>query len=116
MRLTSVFQQPSVPESSPVDDTLLFGHDPTPGLVALHPVPHASDTAPATMRLYQRDLTTAALQTQDVPWYPFFFLTDMRLLHGFPRARWRYKPLHGDNPYRYLVVCNTWQDYRDAMH
>ena len=35
------------------------------------------------MRVYQRQETGVELRTEDVPFYPFFFLTDIRLLHGF---------------------------------
>ena len=37
------------------------------------------------MRVYQRQETGVELRTADVPFYPFFFLTDIRLLHGFTR-------------------------------
>ena len=67
------------------------------------------------MRVYQRQETGAGLHTEDVPFYPFFFLTDIRLLHGFPRDKFRCKTLHGSNAYRYLVVFTTWQTHWDAV-
>ncbi len=97
-------------------DAALFGHDATPRLVALHPVPpDTGDDAQAHMRVYQRQPDTGCLQTEDVPFYPFFFLSDMQLLRGFPRQRYQLKTLAGDNAYRYLVVFHTWQTHWDAV-
>ena len=67
------------------------------------------------MRVYQRQETGVGLRTEDVPFYPFFFLTDIRLLHGFPRDKFRCKTLQGSNAYRYLVVFTTWQTHWDAV-
>ena len=102
-------------EIAPHSDMALFGHDSAPGLVALHPVSQAFNVGQAMMRLYQRDLLSARLDTEDVPFYPFFFLSDLRLLRGFPRQRFRCKTLAGDNYYRYLVVFHTWQAHWDAV-
>src|SRR5215470_18707228 len=103
------------PHISSTDDTALFGHDPTPRLVAVHPVPPGADARQAMIRVYQRDATSHSVHTTDVPFYPFFFLTDMRLLLGFPRDKFRCKTLQGDNAYRYLVVFTTWQTHWDAV-
>lgn len=97
------------------DDVALFGRDPTPRLLAVQPLPAGGETGHAMMRVYQRDETGMALHTEDVPFYPFFFLTDIRLLHGFPRGKFRCKTLQGSNAYRYLVVFTTWQDHWDAV-
>ena len=67
------------------------------------------------MRVYQRDETGVELHTEDALFYPFFFLTDMRLLHGFPREKFRCKTLQGSNAYRHLVVFTTWQTHWDAV-
>src|SRR5712692_5511493 len=105
----------SSPHVSSTDDTALFGHDPAPRLVAVHPVPPGADARQAMMRVYQRDATLDGVHTADVPFYPFFFLTDIRLLQGFPRDKWRGKTLQGNNAYRYLVVFTTWQTHWDAV-
>jgi len=52
------------------------------------------------MRMYQRQETGVGLCTEDVLFYPFFFLTDIRLLHGFPRDKFRCKTLRGSNAYQ----------------
>ncbi|MGE3535959.1 MAG: DNA polymerase domain-containing protein [Candidatus Tectimicrobiota bacterium] len=97
------------------DDLALFGHDRTPRIVALHPVAGLESSAQAMMRVYQRQSASTDVTSQDVPWYPFFFLTDIRLLQDFPRARYRHKTLQGQNAYRSLVVFTTWQDHWDAV-
>lgn len=61
-------------------DAALFGHDPTPRIVALHPLAHGADAEQAMMRVYRRDETCAGLLAEEVPFYPFFFLADIRLL------------------------------------
>ena len=103
------------PHLTTTDDAILFGHETTPRLVAVHPAPPEVDTRQAMMRVYQRDATPSSLHAEDVPFYPFFFLTDIRLLHGFPRGKFRCKTLQGSNPYRYLVVFTTWQTHWDAV-
>lgn len=95
------------------DDAALFGHDLTPHLVAVHPVAAQAPAAPAQMRVYQRQGT--GLTVTDVPWYPFFFLTDMRFLRGFPRTQFRCQTLHGPQAYRHLVVLTQMQAYREAL-
>jgi DNA polymerase elongation subunit (family B) len=104
-----------VPEVSASYDAALFGHDPTPRIVALHPLGQGSDADQAMMRLYRRERGQAGLHTEDVPFYPFLFLTDVRLLRGFPRRRFLCQALKGSNDYRYLVVFNTWSAHWDAV-
>jgi DNA polymerase elongation subunit (family B) len=96
-------------------DIALCGHDQTAHLVAVQPLPASGETGHAMMRVYQRQETGIGLHTQDVPCYPFFFLTDIRLLHGFPRDKFRCKTLHGSNAYRHLVVFTAWQTHWDAV-
>jgi DNA polymerase I len=100
---------------SPTDDVALCGRDPTPGLLAVQPLPPRGETGHAMMRVYQRQETGVGRRTEDVPFYPFFFLTDVRLLHGFPREKFRCKTLQGSNAYRHLVVFTTWQTHWDAV-
>jgi len=98
-------------------DTALFGHDATPNLIALHPVPPDAETDVQTlMRVYRRQPDSGGLQSEDVPFYPFFFLSDMQLLRGFPRQRYRLKTLQGNNTYRYLVVFHSWQRHWEAVN
>jgi DNA polymerase, archaea type len=97
------------------DDIVLYGHDPTPRLVAAQPVAPAVESDQALMRVYRRGETYTELTATDVPFYPFFFLADLRLLHGFPRQHVRCKTLAGNNYYRHLVVFHTWQGLWDAV-
>ena len=98
-------------------DAALFGHASTPHLIALHPLAVEDDReAQAFMRVYQRQPGDENPHAEDVPFYPFFFLSDMQLLRGFPRQRYRLKTLAGDNAYRYLLVFHAWQTMWDAVH
>jgi hypothetical protein len=54
---------------SPTADIALFGHDPTPRLVAVRPLPPGEETGHALLRVYQRQETGAGLHTEEVPFY-----------------------------------------------
>ena len=79
------------------DDALLYGHDPSERIVALHTV------GPATMRLYRRR-SPSEVVTEDVRVHPFFFLSDIDLLAGFPRERFQFQELSGSGFFRYVVA------------
>ena len=102
-------------ENSTISDAVLFGHDPTPRLVALHPLRQGNGSEQARMRLYQRCEPDGGLAVEDVPYYPFLFLTDLQALRGFPRQRYRCQTLQGQHAYRQLVVFDTWSAYHDAV-
>src|SRR5690606_3444630 len=95
--VTAVARSACPPRSS--EDALLYGHDPTERIVALH----LTDGRGDTMRLYRRTEADEVVP-EDVPFHPFFFLTDVALLRGFPRERFRFQPLDGDGFFRTLVV------------
>ena len=90
------------------DDALLYGHDPTEGIVALHP------TASGAMRVYTRT-AGGAVEATDEPFHPFFLLDDVDRLRGFPRQRFQFQELAGANAYRYLVVFTDRGAYWDAL-
>lgn len=92
----------------PSDDALLYGHDPTERIVALHPV------GPSTMRLYRRRSPTE-VETEDVRVHPFFFLSDVDLLRGFPRERFQFQELAGTGFFRYVVALDNRSAYFDAL-
>ncbi len=101
--------------SRPADeDPALYGKDPTPGLLDVRLLPDAPNDTTA-MRLYQRSADGSRVLEKDEPFYPFFFLSDIKLLRGFPRNRFRFQRLHGTNYYRYLVVLPSWPAYRSAV-
>ena len=91
------------------DDALLYGHDPTERIVALHPVGPAG----TTMRLYRRRSPTE-VETEDVRVHPFFFLSDIDLLQGFPRDRFQFQELAGSGFFQYLVALPDRGSYFDA--
>ncbi len=92
------------------DDALLYGHDPTERIVALHPVGPAG----TTMRLYRRRSLTE-VETEDVRVHPFFFLSDVDLLRGFPRDRFQFQELAGAGFYRTVVAFADRGAYFDAL-
>ena len=98
----------SMPALDAPDDALLYGHDPAERIVALHPV------GPATMRLYRRR-SPAEVTTEDVRVHPFFFLSDVDLLRGFPRDRFQYQELAGQGFFRYVVAFPDRHSYFDAL-
>ena len=90
------------------DDALLYGHDPTERIVALHTV------GPATMRVYRRRSPTEVV-SEDVRVHPFFFLSDIDLLRGFPRDRFQFQELAGSHFFRYVVALTDRGAYFDAL-
>lgn len=105
---------PSSPHD-PYADVALFGKSATEAIVAVHPIQFKKGNEPARMRVYRRAKETLAISTSDEPVFPFFFLSDSRLLQDFPRHRFQYRQLKGDNFYRNLVVFKTWGAYWDAI-
>ncbi|MCS3666217.1 DNA polymerase elongation subunit (family B) [Salinibacter ruber] len=114
---------PAVNTPAPADatqsaaDTALFGKDPMPRLVDIHPMMDRPSDEPARVRVYQRSEDFASIHEQEDTFFPFFFLSDFSLLAD------RYRngdvhtatPLNGDNFYQYLLTFETWSDYWDAL-
>ncbi len=114
---------PAVNTPAPADatqsaaDTALFGKDPMPRLVDVHPMMDRPSDEPARVRVYQRSENFASIHEQEDTFFPFFFLSDFSLLAD------RYRngdvhtatPLNGDNFYQYLLTFETWSDYWDAL-
>lgn len=97
------------------DEALVCGHDATPHIVAVHPVRQDAEATPALMHVYRRQQPHQPVSVQEEPYYPFFFLTEMRLLRGFPRHRLWCKTLQGNNAYQHLVVCPSRHIYHQAL-
>ncbi|MDE0207352.1 MAG: hypothetical protein OXP66_15170 [Candidatus Tectomicrobia bacterium] len=75
-----------------LSDPVLFGHDLTPGLVALHPLRSGAGSEQARMRVYQRQARHGVPAPEDVAHYPFLFLADFQAL---TRIRHRFGILTG---------------------
>ena len=95
-------------------DTALFGKDPMPRVVDVHPLMDRPSSEPARVRLYQRTEDFRRIVEHEERLFPFFFISDVTLLRGH-RSTFRFIDLSGGNYYRYLVVFNTWSDYWDAI-
>ena len=105
---------PAAPDEASAADVALFGKDPMPRLVDVHPMMDRPSSEPATVRLYQRTEDFSDIIEHEERFFPFFFLSDISLLEGM-RDRFRFQTLSGDNFFRYLVVFETWNDYWDAI-
>lgn len=90
------------------DDALLYGHDPTERIVALHLTPEAR------MRVYRRT-EEDSIVWEDEPFHPFLLLDDVERLRGFPRDRYQFQPLAGANTYQNLVVFPDLRAYWDGL-
>ena len=100
----------------PQSDIALYGRDDMPRIVDVHPLMHGGDRGGrARVRLYQRSPDFQRVEGIDETFFPFFFLSDITLLRGFGRDRFKFQRLDGDNFFRYLVVFTTWSDYWDAV-
>ncbi len=96
-------------------DAELFGKADTPNIVAVHPVPSRGSDKASQVQVYYRDITEDRVSSEVHPVYPFFFLADIRLLQTFPRSRYQYQQLAGDNYFKFLVVFQSWNAYWDAI-
>ena len=93
-------------------DIPLFGKDATSHIVAAQAVLNSGRTE---IWLYRREKDGDRITKEHSPFFPFFFLSEVDLLKGFPRERFRYQQLLGDNYYRYLIALTSWQTYWDAI-
>ena len=96
-------------------DVALFGKDPLARIVDVHPVRGGGDEEEALVRIYRRSEDGRHVYEETAPFYPFFFLSDVRLLRGFPRERYRFQELAGENFYRFLIAFGSWGAYWDAV-
>lgn len=85
----------------------LYGHNTDERLVGLYYLPNG------LVRVYRRSDGTSV--SGDEEFYPFFFLSDERLLEGFPRKLW-VKKLAGSNFYEYVCAFTRWSDMWEAVH
>lgn len=102
-------------DAAPRSDVALFGMDTAERLVAVHPLLDGRYSEQAALRLYHRSDDGARILETEQPFYPFFFLADVNLLRRFPRERFQFQQLDGDNYYRYLIVLRSWAAYWDAV-
>lgn len=104
--------QASEQTAPPKLDTALYGKDPAERIVAVDPL--LDNAEQARVREYHRS-TSDEVTSEDHPFYPFFLLSDIALLQGFPRERFQFQELAGENFYQHLVVLRSWSDYWSAI-
>ena len=85
-----------------------------PRIVDVHPMMDRPSDEPARVRLYQRTDDFSSVVEHEATFFPFFFLSDARLLQGFGHDYWC-TTLSGDNFYRHLAAFRTWSAYWDAV-
>lgn len=90
-----------------MSESVLYGHDPYPNIVAVHPIDDDK------MRVYVRKENQVSFE--DFPFYPFFYLSDDEYLKDFKRKHW-VKELQGDNFYKFLIAFSSWFDMWDCVH
>ncbi len=96
-----------MPQTSlPKMDVVLYGQNETSNIVA---VQQLNDS---TVRLYSR--IDGKIAQSDAEFFPFFFLSNDRLVQGFSRRYW-IKELSGKNHYRFLVAFQRWHDLWEAI-
>ena len=83
------------------ENEILFGSDPTEGIVAVEPAGESS------MRLFLR--SEHGLEIQDEPFAPFILAEEEKLLDGF-KIPHRLERLSGSNPFQVLVLLERWGD------
>lgn len=86
-------------------NTVLFGADPTEGVVAVEPVGEDK------MRLFLR--RGDRLETRDEPFTPFLLLENEKLLQGFKQP-FRSEKFSSTNDYKVLALFDRWGDCAKA--
>jgi len=86
---------------------LLYGHNPDPNLIAVH------QNGESQMRVCSR--RDGRIVAEDVDFYPFFFLSEKRILQGFTKKHW-VKELVGNNHYKFLCAFTRWSDMWEAVN
>ncbi|PSQ96357.1 MAG: DNA polymerase [Bacteroidetes bacterium SW_9_63_38] len=107
---------PAGPDEASPADIALFGKDPMPRIVDVHPESFRDRPSgePAAVRLYQRTEDFADITEHEETFYPFFFVSDASLLNGLRHDFWC-KRLDGDNFFRHVAAFPTWGAYWDAV-
>jgi len=90
-------------EKNPV----LFGADPTEGIVAVEPLGENS------MRIFLR--SGGLLETRDEPFVPFILLEEEALLQNFSKTS-RYESLSSSNEFKVLAFFERWEDCTRARN
>jgi DNA polymerase I len=82
------------------ENLILFGADPTEGIVA-------AELAGRFIRLFIRD--SGGVRFKDDPFHPFILLADPELLAGFPGEA-GVRELQGNGEYRFIASFREWRD------
>lgn len=83
------------------DNAVLFGSDPTEGIIAVEP------TADAEVTLYLRDPATGATRLETAEFRPWVWL------QAELETSAELRQLKGDLPFRYLATCKGWRHFQN---
>ena len=89
------------------ENKVLFGVDPTEGIVAVEPIGGNS------MRIFLR--SESQLEIRDEPFTPFVLLEERKLLQDFSKTS-RYESLSTTNEFRVLALFESWEDCKAASN
>ena len=89
------------------ENPVLFGADPTEGIVAVEPFGENS------MRIFLR--SEGQLEMRDEPFVPFILLEEGSLLQHFSKTT-RYESLSSSNEFKVLAFFESWQDCARARN
>ena len=67
------------------------------------------------VHVWRRSEDGLKVTLSDVSFYPFVFVSDIRLLAGMDRGRFRFQELKGRFHFNHLVVFNNWNDYWNGV-
>ena len=95
-------------------DPLLYGHDDTTRIVAVQPITDRA-SAKGHVHVWRRSEDGLRVMLSEVPFYPFVFVSNIRLLSGLDRSRFRFQKLQGRLHFDHLVVFSNWHDYWNGI-
>lgn len=88
------------------EDTLIYGRDPDPGIVALAPLYSKKKTE--TMRVFYRE--DGNLFFEDYVWHPYFYIRHPKYVKGHGEV----VKLKGNQYYQYLVWFDNYKQAKEA--
>lgn len=94
-------------------DIQLYGKDSMEGVVGVKKIQDDEARQQCHMMIWYRD--NEELKTTTRRFYPFFYLNDIKHLHGFDSDKFQFMNLQGTGYYRTLVVLKSWNTMWKAV-
>lgn len=90
-----------------IDNVALFGKDETTGVVGVKLLQGDDVSDRSYVTLWRR--VDGELREEVREFYPFFYLNDIKHLHGFNTGKYKFVRLNGPGYYNNLVVFDSWK-------